>query len=92
MVVDEDILEKEDLYILDRMKQFISTEAVSRFGAAKGLLILIERLVSLPSIEVISYSRPFVANWWWCYPENHGPTRPTTPTHLPESQSISQTP
>ncbi|TFK74755.1 ras GEF [Pluteus cervinus] len=44
MVVDEDILEKEDLYILDRMKDFISSEEVSKFGAAKGLLILIERL------------------------------------------------
>lgn len=46
MVVDDDVLEKEDLYILDRMKTFISTEEVSRFAAAKQLMILIERTVS----------------------------------------------
>jgi hypothetical protein len=47
MVVDDfDVLEKEDLYILDRMKDFISTEDVSRFAAAKPLMILIERAVS----------------------------------------------
>ena len=45
MIVDDDVLEKEDLYILDRMKEFISTEGVSRFAAAKQLLILIERAV-----------------------------------------------
>ncbi|TFK40718.1 ras guanine nucleotide exchange factor domain-containing protein [Crucibulum laeve] len=43
MVVDEDVLEKEDMYILDRMKEFISSDEVSRFAAAKQLLILIER-------------------------------------------------
>lgn len=47
MVVDDDVLEKEDMYILDRMKEFISTEEVSSFAAAKQLMILIERLVSL---------------------------------------------
>jgi hypothetical protein len=46
MVWDEDVLEKEDLYILDRMKDFITTEDVSRFPAAKQLMILIERAVS----------------------------------------------
>ncbi|KAF9013345.1 ras guanine nucleotide exchange factor domain-containing protein [Cyathus striatus] len=43
MIVDEDVLEKEDMYILERMKQFISSEEVSRFAAAKQLQILIER-------------------------------------------------
>ncbi|KAJ7482050.1 ras guanine nucleotide exchange factor domain-containing protein [Mycena galericulata] len=43
MVVDDDVLEKEDLFILDRMKEFITTEEVSKFPAAKQLLILIER-------------------------------------------------
>lgn len=47
MVVDDDVLEKEDLYILDRMKEFISSEDVNRFAAAKQLMILIERAVSL---------------------------------------------
>jgi son of sevenless len=45
MIQDEDVLEKEDLYILDRMKAFISTEEVHRSAAAKQLLISIERLV-----------------------------------------------
>lgn len=45
MIVDDDVLEKEDLYILDRMKEFISTDGVSNFAAAKQLLILIERTV-----------------------------------------------
>ncbi|KAJ6620811.1 ras guanine nucleotide exchange factor domain-containing protein [Mycena sp. CBHHK59/15] len=43
MVVDDDVLEKDDLFILDRMKEFITTEEVARFPAAKQLLILIER-------------------------------------------------
>jgi son of sevenless-like protein len=47
MIVDDDVLEKDDMYILDRMKEFISKEEVNRFAAAKQLLILIERSVSV---------------------------------------------
>ncbi|KAL7279895.1 hypothetical protein ACG7TL_006304 [Trametes sanguinea] len=43
MVTDDDILEKEDMYILQRMKEFASMEEVVTFAAAKQLLILIER-------------------------------------------------
>ncbi|KAI8986090.1 ras GEF [Trametes punicea] len=43
MVTDDDILEKEDMYILQRMKEFASNEEVVTFAAAKQLLILIER-------------------------------------------------
>ncbi|KDR82605.1 hypothetical protein GALMADRAFT_238008 [Galerina marginata CBS 339.88] len=43
MVLDDGVLEKEDMYILDRMKDFISTEEVARFAAAKNLLTQIER-------------------------------------------------
>lgn len=46
MVTDDDILEKEDMYILTRMKEFASNEEVVTFAAAKQLLILIERAVS----------------------------------------------
>ena len=46
MVTDDDILEKEDMYILGRMKEFASDEEVVNFAAAKQLLILIERAVS----------------------------------------------
>ncbi|KAJ7935414.1 ras guanine nucleotide exchange factor domain-containing protein [Mycena leptocephala] len=42
-MIGNDVLEKDDLFILDRMKEFIATEEVARFPAAKLLLILIER-------------------------------------------------
>ena len=47
MVTDDDILEKEDMYILGRMKEFASNEEVVTYAAAKQLLILIERAVRL---------------------------------------------
>ena len=47
MVTDDDILEKEDMYILGRMKEFASNEEVVTFAAAKQLLILIERAVRI---------------------------------------------
>lgn len=53
MVVEVDILEKDDLYILDRMKEFITTDEVYSFAAAKQLLILIERAVSFPVDRVL---------------------------------------
>ncbi|CAA7261462.1 unnamed protein product [Cyclocybe aegerita] len=43
MITDDGVLEKEDMYILERMKEFIASEEVSRLAAAKQLLILIER-------------------------------------------------
>lgn len=49
MVVDDGVLDKEDAYILDRMKEFISSEEVSRFAAAKQLMNTIERAVRLHS-------------------------------------------
>lgn len=45
MVVDDDVLEKDDMYILDRIKEFISREEVNKFAAAKQLLIQIDRAV-----------------------------------------------
>lgn len=56
MVVDEDVLEKEDLYILDRIKAFISEEEVIKFAAAKQLLILLERAVWPTYIACIASS------------------------------------
>ena len=53
MVVDEDVLEKEDMYILDRMKSFISGEEAIKFAAAKQLLILIERAVRIFIITIL---------------------------------------
>ena len=47
MVQDDDILEKEDMYILDRMREFLTKEEVFQFAAAKALLTLIERSVCI---------------------------------------------
>lgn len=55
MVVDDDVLEKEDMYILNRMKEFISSEEVVKFAAAKQLLILIERAVRIKYTYTSSY-------------------------------------
>ncbi|KAG6897763.1 hypothetical protein C0992_011432 [Termitomyces sp. T32_za158] len=41
---DDSILETEDLHILGRLKAFISSDKVSRIGAAKEVLVYIERL------------------------------------------------
>jgi len=49
MIVDNDILEDEDSFIFERMKEFISNEDVQGFAAAKQLGIHIERVVSLVS-------------------------------------------
>ena len=50
MVQDDDILEKDDMYILDRMREFLKQDDVYQFAAAKGLLTLIERSVCVSSI------------------------------------------
>lgn len=47
MVNEDGILEKEDMYILARMKEFASDEEVVNFAAAKQLLILVERVVCI---------------------------------------------
>jgi hypothetical protein len=47
MIVDNDILEDEDSFIFERMKEFISNEEVQSFAAAKQLGIHIERAVSV---------------------------------------------
>ncbi|KAF7321869.1 hypothetical protein MKEN_00708900 [Mycena kentingensis (nom. inval.)] len=43
MIVDDDVLEKDDMHILDRIKEFTTTEDVVKVPAAKQLPILIER-------------------------------------------------
>lgn len=45
MVADDDFLEKEDMYILDRMKEFLLQDAVSKIAISKQLVILIDRAV-----------------------------------------------
>lgn len=55
MVTDDDILEKEDMYILGRIKEFVSNEEVVTFAAAKQLLILIERAVSSDDVQALGF-------------------------------------
>jgi son of sevenless-like protein len=43
--MDDDILESEDAYIFQRMKEFASTEAVVGLPAAKQLISHIEQMV-----------------------------------------------
>jgi len=58
MIIDEGIMEKEDYYILDRMKEFLSSEEVSKSTASKQLLILIERAVCYLFHSVIHSLKP----------------------------------
>nr|VWO94819.1 Guanyl nucleotide exchange factor Sql2 [Ganoderma boninense] len=43
LVTDDDVLEREDMYILARMKEFASNEEVVTSPAARQLLVVIER-------------------------------------------------
>lgn len=87
MVVDEDVLEKEDLYILYRMKKFISNEEVLRLGAARQLLILIEKAVRLCSVLWMYVIRRLTLTYIAAARRshqadgNHGPTGPACPDH-----------
>lgn len=45
MVTDDDVLESEDTHIFERIKEFVSIEAVVGFAAAKQLMVHIERAV-----------------------------------------------
>lgn len=57
MIVDNDILEDEDSFILDRMKEFISNEDVQGFAAAKQLGIHIERAVSSVPLQHLEITK-----------------------------------
>lgn len=46
MVNDDDILEKEDMYILDKIREFcVKAESTASVAAAKQLGVLIDRVV-----------------------------------------------
>ncbi len=48
MITDEDVLEKDDMYILDQIKNFASDPEVSNsVAAAKQLVVLIDRVVRI---------------------------------------------
>lgn len=73
MITDEDILESQDMYILGRMRDFVTEEEVNQIAAAKQLLTLIERYVSVlnprvygPCLMLLS-----LANWGGCQSQNY---------------------
>lgn len=46
MVNDDDILEKDDMYILDKIREFcVQAESTASVAAAKQLGVLIDRVV-----------------------------------------------
>lgn len=47
MVTDDEVLEKDDIYILDRVKKFLLDPDVSVAPAAKNLLAAVERKVRI---------------------------------------------
>ena len=49
MITDDQVLVEDDLYILDRIKEFLLDPEVSASPAAKTLLNIIERRVSAKS-------------------------------------------
>jgi hypothetical protein len=63
MVSDEDFLEKEDMYILNRMKEFLQNEDVGKFSGAKQLLTLVERAVSSASLILFGLSDSGTTAW-----------------------------
>jgi hypothetical protein len=63
MVSDEDFLEKEDMYILNRMKEFLQDDDVSKFVGAKQLLSLVERAVSSVSLKWYRLSDSGATAW-----------------------------
>jgi hypothetical protein len=87
MVTDEDVLEKDDMHILNRMKAFVASEEVSRCGAAKPLSAQIERAVcqSYQYIFFTSFSL-FVATRWRSYRQDDHQSRASTTTNHTENK------
>ena len=53
MLTDEDVLDKDDMYILDSIKDFLSAPDVASLSAAKNLLVVVERAVSVIAFHPI---------------------------------------
>lgn len=55
MVQDNDVLERDDAYILDRMMEFVSHDEVINLPAAKQLMVIIKRAVRARSTSGLYY-------------------------------------
>lgn len=55
MIIEQYVLDKEDMYILGNMMEFISREDVADMPAAKALKSLIERAVCLKYLEIVKF-------------------------------------
>ena len=52
MITDDDVLEKDDMYILDRIRSFcVKAEATTSVAAAKQLVVLIDRVVRVHFLD-----------------------------------------
>ena len=52
MITDEDVLEKDDMYILDRIRDFcVKAEVTTSVAAAKQLVVLIDRVVRVHFLD-----------------------------------------
>ncbi|KAK7056677.1 cell division cycle-related protein [Paramarasmius palmivorus] len=54
MVTDDDVLEKEDMYILDRIKAFAQSQDAVHLPAAKQLVVMIDRTKQTGGTKIIS--------------------------------------
>lgn len=65
MITDEDVLEKDDMYILDRIHDFcLQAERTASVAAAKQLVVLIERVVCISRPLVSDHSHRYLLATW----------------------------
>ncbi|KAG6856589.1 hypothetical protein H0H87_002795 [Tephrocybe sp. NHM501043] len=58
MLKDHDVLDRTDITILERMRSFVLSDEVSQFGAAKQVLVCIDRLLKDGNIRTLPQSAP----------------------------------
>ena len=66
MLTDEDVLDKDDMYILDSIKDFLSAPDVASLSAAKNLLVVVERAVSVTTSCLFVPHSVDIAEWRRC--------------------------
>lgn len=84
IVTDENVLEKEDAYILDRIKDFAATvekEVTPPIPAAKQLIELVIRAVSTVFLggNCEHYLKFVSAKWWGCDDQADSSRSPVSP-------------
>jgi len=80
MITEDDGLEKEDMYILDKMKDFLTSEEASKFPASKSLMNVIDRAVRHIPSPILDVSYGSSATEWRQYQDLHQHNSRTTST------------